>query len=271
MLKAINGQRYLLALTALFAVASGVSVILTGVRMLRTDSITYGFLLWNLILAWLPFVLATLTFQLAKTRKRLLYLLVAGTALAWLVFFPNAPYILTDYQHLGNTSSQVPVWYDVLMLTWFAWTGLMLGIASLWLMQEVVEAVVGRTAGWLFVACVSVLSAFGVYLGRFLRWNTWDLWHRPRSLMADITSRLMNPLSTDHPIVFTALFASLFFFIYLSVWLISRLAKPGEMRFAGQAPESLHDSSPVTGNGAQSGETTASGRGSADVPVAGRL
>lgn len=226
MFKAIRDHKDLLSLTALFAVASCIAVGLTGVRVMRTDSVRYAFLVWNLILAWIPFALAGLAFLLAHTRRRTLYLLVAGTAVAWLVFFPNAPYILTDYQHLGDPSSRVPVWYDVLMLTWFAWTGLMLGIASLWLMQEVVARSFGRAASWLFVGCVSVLGAFGVYLGRFQRWNSWDLWHRPRAVISDIADQMLDPPSSEHPLAYTALFASLFLFIYVSVWLISRLGLP---------------------------------------------
>jgi uncharacterized membrane protein len=245
MLAAIRSQRYLLALTALFAVASCVSVGLTGVRMMRSDSVRYEFLLWNLILAWIPFLLAGLTFLLAKTRRRLVYLLVAGTALAWLVFFPNAPYILTDYQHLREISIQVPVWYDVLMLTWFAWTGLMLGIASLWLMQEVVARVLGRTASWLFVGCVSVLGAFGVYLGRFLRWNSWDLLHRPRALITDIADQVLDPPTSEHPLGYTSLFASLFLFIYVSVWLMSRLATAPRGQAAGRPSEEAVPSPPI--------------------------
>lgn len=226
MLDSLRRQRYLLALTVLFALASCMAVGLTGVRMVRTDSARYGFLLWNLVLAWIPFGLAGVTYLLAVARKRVLYLLVAATAAVWLVFFPNAPYILTDYQHLGDASSMVPVWYDVLMLTWFAWTGLMLGIASLWLMQEVVARSVGRAASWAFVGCVSVLGAFGVYLGRFQRWNSWDLWHRPRALVSDIADQVLDPPSSEHPFAYTALFATLFLFVYLGIWLISRIAAP---------------------------------------------
>lgn len=231
----ISRNRYLLALSGVLAAASLVSVGLTGFRIAHSDSVRYAFLLWNLILAWIPFLLAATAFLVAGTGRRIGYLLVTGTAVIWLVFFPNAPYILTDYQHLGNASLAVPVWYDVLMLTWFAWTGLMLGIASLWLMQEVVSASLGRAASWVFVGCVSVLGAFGVYLGRFLRWNTWDLWHRPRALVSDIANQVLDPPAGEHPLGYTALFASLFLFIYVTVWLISRLGDPRATSEAGAA------------------------------------
>ena len=97
----------------------------------------------------------------------------------WLAFFPNAPYILTDFLHLGSMGDIVPGWYDVLLLYWFAWTGLILGIVSLYLMQEIVTRGLGTAAGWVFVVVAAGLGSFGIYLGRFLRWNSWDLVRRP--------------------------------------------------------------------------------------------
>src|SRR3954465_15334040 len=94
--------------------ASAISIFLMAIRMNRSDSVRYAFLLWNLILAWVPFLFASLAYALANARKRILYFLIFASAVVWLVFFPNAPYLLTDFQHLSQVTDQIPVWYDVI-------------------------------------------------------------------------------------------------------------------------------------------------------------
>ena len=111
---------------------------------------------------------------------------------AWLAFFPNAPYLVTDLIHL-RTRAFVPVWYDAIMVFAFALTGLCLAFLSLWLVHRLVERRLGKAAGWLFVAVVAGLSGFGVYLGRYPRWNSWDVVTRPGELMADVAAHVQRP------------------------------------------------------------------------------
>lgn len=224
MIAKIQKHKNILLLFILLAVASAISLFLAAVRMSRSDSARYSFLLWNLMLAWIPFLFAAFAYVLANIRKRFLYLLVFASALAWLVFFPNAPYILTDFQHLSQVSDGIPVWYDVILIIWFAWTGLLLGIISLSLMQEIIARMLGKTASWLFVVGVALLSSFGVYIGRFMRWNSWDIWHRPAALMLDIWEQLRHPLANKDTFIFTLIFAALFLFMYLTIVLVGNLA-----------------------------------------------
>jgi uncharacterized membrane protein len=114
-------------------------------------------------------------------------------AVLWLIFFPNAPYILTDFQHLANRTKELPIWYDVMMLIWFAFTGLLLGMVSLFLMQEIIRREFGRWIGWAFVALVAGLSSAGVYMGRFLRWNSWDILYNPTGIALYSFERAQNP------------------------------------------------------------------------------
>jgi len=144
--------------------------------------------------------------------------------MAWLVFFPNAPYILTDFQHLNTVADGIPVWYDVILIIWFAWTGLLLGIISLYLIQEIIIRMLGKTASWVFVIAVSVVSSFGVYVGRFMRWNSWDAWHRPIPLMLDIWDQVRHPLANKDTFIFTLIFSMLFLFIYITVTLVGNFA-----------------------------------------------
>jgi uncharacterized membrane protein len=207
----------------LLVAASAVSIFLMAIRMAQSDSARYAFLLWNLILAWIPFMFAALAYALANARKRILYLLIFASALAWLIFFPNAPYILTDFQHLSQVTDRVPVWYDVILLAWFAWTALLLGMVSLYLMQEIVARTLGATASWLFVVVVTGLSSFGIYVGRFLHWNSWDTWRNPLPLALDIWDQIRHPLVNREAFGFTFMFTLLFLFIYIALVVFGHL------------------------------------------------
>ena len=98
----------------------------------------------------------------------------------WLLFLPNAPYIVTDFVHL-TARSTVPLWFDGVELSAFAWTGMLLGFVSLYLVHAVARHRFGGTAGWLGVLAVLGLVSAGVYLGRVKRWNSWDLITQPGS------------------------------------------------------------------------------------------
>ena len=130
---------------------------------------------------------------------------VVGVLLGlWLIFFPNAPYMLTDFIHLGKSES-APVWYDALMLSSFAWTALLLGFASLYLVQLVARRVVGLAWSWVGVAGALALASFGVYLGRFVRFNSWDVLVRPGRVLDVISNQIENPLR--HPLMIAVLLA----------------------------------------------------------------
>jgi uncharacterized membrane protein len=185
-------SRLALTLTALL-VASALCVALVEYRIHRTGNPFYRFLVWNLFLAWVPVGFAVLAH---KRARRGVDVVVGALLVLWLLFFPNAPYMLTDFIHLGE-SRLVPVWYDALMLSSFAWTGLLLGFVSLYLVQLVTRRVVGPAWSWVGVACALGLASFGVYLGRFVRVNSWDALIRPRSVAHVVRTELENPL--QHP------------------------------------------------------------------------
>jgi uncharacterized membrane protein len=181
-------NRRVLTIPALLA-ASALCVATVEYRGYHTGDSFYEFLVWNLILAWVPFVLALAAY--ASARRKMTVAAVAFSAL-WLIFFPNAPYLLTDFIHLHETP-ETPLWYDGLMLAAFAWTGLLLGFASLYLMQMMWRRAAGTLASWLGVVAALALGSFGVYLGRFPRFNSWDALVRPRSIAHVIATELENP------------------------------------------------------------------------------
>lgn len=219
----IKKHRNLIAIFLVLAAASVISLALASVRITRSESKSYGFLFVNLTLAWIPFLFAALAYALANIRKRILYLLVFASAIAWLIFFPNAPYILTDFQHLNQTADGIPVWYDVILMVWAAFTGLLLGVVSLYLIQDIIRRILGSPISWVFVIVVSIAESFGVYVGRFMRWNTWDIWHHPIALVLDIFDQLRHPLANKDTYIFTAIFSALFLFIYITIALVGKL------------------------------------------------
>jgi len=200
--------------------ASVFSIVIWRVRTAFSGSFNYGFLIWNLFLAWIPFLIAYFTYTVTLNRKQI-YVVVPIAAFLWLIFFPNAPYILTDFQHLAGSWRDVPVWYDVMLLIWFSFTGLLLGMVSLFLMQEVIRREFGRWVGWSFVAIVSFLTSAGVYVGRFLRWNSWDIFGNLNG-MAEYTLQSARDPSLQS-IGFTSLFGAFFLFLYITLYTFGHL------------------------------------------------
>lgn len=168
-----------------------------GIVSLRTDDF-YKFLIWNLFLAWLPFLFSLAAHALYKRNSRSLLQFPLGAA--WLVFFPNAPYIMTDLLHLTIRSGiyivdgvvQSRFWYDLAMLLLFTWTAWLTGFFSLYQFQTVIWRRSGLLVSWLFVLAACALGGYGVLLGRVYRLNSWDVLtdrHRLYQLMLDSVNR----------------------------------------------------------------------------------
>ena len=168
------------AVVASLAAASALAVAAVEVRTAATGDSYYRFLVWNLVLAWLPLAFAIAAYVRARVRTGVA--VIAMLAL-WLLFFPNAPYLLTDFIHLQE--GPAPLWYDAMMISAFAWTGLMLGFASLYLVQRILARALGRTLGWVGVFVALGLASVGVYIGRFIRFNSWDAVLHPQEV-ADV-------------------------------------------------------------------------------------
>jgi uncharacterized membrane protein len=216
----IQRNRYKIAIFGLMTFASVVCILLVAARIAYSDSGRYSGLVWNLFLAWIPFILAYLAHALSW-KKLLLYFVLPITAFFWLIFFPNAPYILTDLQHLVKQTTSAPLWYDVIVMVWFSWTGLLLGLVSLYLLHDVVQRTFGRLVGWAFVFIVSGLSSFGVYLGRFMRFNSWDILDDPKEIVVTVLGLAIDP--SMRLVAFTVLFAIFYLFVYLTLYSFAHL------------------------------------------------
>lgn len=183
-----------LVVLAGLAVASGLCLALELVRERHYGALDFRFLLWNLFLAWIPLVLALVVYD--RYRRGTPLLPLAPLAVLWLLFLPNAPYITTDFVHL-SAGSLPPLWFDGVELSAFAWTGMLLGFVSLYLVHAVARHRFGGVAGWSGVLTVLALVSAGVYLGRVKRWNSWDLLTQPGAKLAQLHAPLLDPGSVE--------------------------------------------------------------------------
>jgi len=198
------------------ALSSAFCVAMLVVRPFLVGHQGHWYLVWNLLLAWAPFVLALVIYDRAKRRR-----IDAGQLAlfgAWLAFLPNAPYIVTDLMHLPELAAP-PVWFDAVTYVAFAWTGLLLGLVSLYLVHSTVRAGFGAAAGWAVVTVTSALSGLGIYLGRFLRWNSWDVLTNPAALFGDLVAIMHDPVGK--PLAVTVLFAAFIGVAYLAMYAVA--------------------------------------------------
>ena len=168
------------------------------------------FLVWNLFLAWIPMMFAV---GFALVRQRF-WLIPRG--LGWLAFLPNSPYLVTDLIHLGESGTEM--WRHVLQYGFAAWTGIILGVVSLLLVHRRIEREVGTFAGWICVVLSVGLCAIGLVIGRFQRWNSWDLVTRPDDVVAATWEWIRQPLAHIAPTGVAVAVAAFFGLAYLTVW-----------------------------------------------------
>ncbi len=208
-----SSDRRVVTLFALVLV-SGLCLGMLALRDLHTGDRFYDGLAWNLLLAWVPFVLALVLYD-AYRRGRSTGLVV-GLGALWLLFLPNAPYLLTDFVHLGGTDA-APLWFDGALIAAFAFAGLALGLGSLCLVHAVVARLAGVVAGWAFALAVLALCGVGVYAGRFVRLNSWDLLTQPRHVLELAARAAVDPLGNTRLLGFTLVFGCFLSVAYLLV------------------------------------------------------
>jgi uncharacterized membrane protein len=213
-------NRYSIAVFVLLNMACLIVVVLVVARVAYSDTGRHAGLVWNLFLAWIPFMLAYFA-HMVSWRKATLYLVIPVIAFLWLIFFPNAPYMLTDLQDLARRSFDAPLWYDVIIVVWASWTGMLLGIISLYLMQDIIIRTFGRTPGWIFVFVISALSSFGIYIGRFVRLNSWDILQNPAEVAQEILGLVIDP--SRRLAAFTVLYTIFFLFVFLLLYSFSHM------------------------------------------------
>ena len=195
------------------------SVFCFGISLTRyfvTDTKVFLFLNWNLFLAFIPWLLSSIFIINGLHKKTPLILLM----FSWLLFFPNSPYILTDLFHLRLRTS-APIWFDLIVILSFAWTGLMYGFISLMDIMELLKNYLSERLITIITISFLFLASFGIYLGRYLRWNSWDILSNPFGLFNDIIDRFINPFSHPRTWGMTILMGLLLNMMFFSIKFIS--------------------------------------------------
>ena len=191
----------------MLALATFCCVLLVAFRVWRTGRITYLFLLWNLALAWVPMLISCL---LSYGHHRNMRVPAGNLVLfgIWFLFFPNAPYIVTDLIHL-SPRYPIPVWYDLMVIVFNAWTGFALAVCSLYQMQALVARRFGRPWGWALAAITIPATGLGIYIGRFLDWNSWDIVLEPTAIIRHVAADLLNAPNDPTALAVSVLFSVL--------------------------------------------------------------
>jgi uncharacterized membrane protein len=182
-------------------------------RVFYSGTENYSNLSWNLFLAWLPYIISLIAAAVYQSNSKQ-WVIILILVFFWLIFFPNAPYMVTDYYHL-DPRPPVPLWFDISLIAMFAFTGCFLSIASLRTIHIIIEGYLGRIIGWFFALFALALGSLGVYLGRFGRYNTWDIFWEPKSVIKEIASNLLNPGDNLGFVGFTLMFTSILIVFYL--------------------------------------------------------
>jgi uncharacterized membrane protein len=202
------------------ACSSLASIALFAAGAWRNHSLTFDYLIYNLFLAWIPFVLTIWLQRMLRTKLWSSWIPFVLT-LFWLGFLPNSFYMISDYIHLQEVS-RVDLIYDVIMFSSFILNAFILGLVSLYVVHSELRKRVSLVSSWWMVTATIILTSFAIYIGRDLRWNTWDVLLNPASILFDISDRLLAP--HQHPEMFTTTFgfAVLIGSIYAVVWYAAR-------------------------------------------------
>ncbi|MDB5255451.1 MAG: hypothetical protein JWM14_146 [Chitinophagaceae bacterium] len=188
------------------ALLTATGFVFLALRIGMTGKSFYTFLLWNLFLGIIPLIPA---YHFRKKMQKDFNWTLPIFFFAWLFLFPNAPYILTDFVHL-HSQEQVPIWYDASLLFFFTLAGMFAGIVSLHWIHKGLDQLGHKWLSWLIVLFTIVLSGYGVFLGRVLRLNSWDVIVRTEKVITLSLQHLNNPVAISMTITFSIVLASVY-------------------------------------------------------------
>ncbi len=218
-LTSVYGKRFVFAV----ALLSATDIFLWLFRVLLTGTNRYSFIIWNLILAWISFELAYLLIRNLH-KVRWLHWENILLSLLWLTFLPNSWYVLTDFIHIIPTG-EISQLYDIVLITLLVISGFLLGFAGLFLVHRELLKRLGIYRSYLAVEAIILLSSFAIYLGRDLRWNTWDVIANPQGVIINVSDRIIDPFGNPRALNVTILFFILISVIYAAFTILTYPAK----------------------------------------------
>lgn len=193
------------------------SCLLLCTRIAMTGYLTYTFLAWNLFLAFVPYFISEwLVHNTAVLKSKIKTFVIL---LWWLLFIPNSFYIVTDLFHLEQFNS-APKWFDLLLIFSFAWSGVLFGILSIMKIETVFQLVTKRKTTMIFVFAIMWLNAFGIYIGRYLRYNSWDIIMQPFSLFNEMLQIIIHPFQNKMEWGMIMVWAVFMTLLYMSIKLM---------------------------------------------------
>lgn len=193
---------------------TGVSGALFIAGAVANRSLQFGYLLWNLFLAWLPFVVMLALLRVLRTHYWSSWTAL-GLTLLWLLLLPNTFYMISDFVHIQDVLRH-NLLYDVVMFTSFIFTASLLGFSSLYMIHAELRKRVALQTSSILIAIIIFLCSFAIYLGRDLRWNSWDVLVNPAGILFDVSDHLIHPL--EHGDMFTTTFS--FFVLLGSLYIV---------------------------------------------------
>lgn len=217
-------RQYLFALVG----SSLVSIGFFGYGAWRNHSLTFDYLIWNLFLAWLPLLFAVRLAVMRRTKPWSSWEGIVYSTL-WLIFLPNSFYMISDFIHLQSVQ-RVDIIYDTLMFTAFIYTAAVLGFTSLYIMHQQFRRRLPAAATQAWIAGVLLICSSAIYVGRDLRWNSWDVLTNPGGLLFDVSDRLLHPTSYPHMLQTIITFFILLGTMYLLVLSSIRAMQAGTDR-----------------------------------------
>lgn len=212
------GRRFLLAMGLL----SLADMAFLGLRMLLTGTTHFSFIAWNLALAWISLALVVL---LVRNLRRLRWMSWPNIALSalWLAFLPNTWYLLTDFIHI-HPSGEISQLFDITLISLLVFVGFSIGFASLFLIHREFLSRFGSIKSFAFIELIILVSSFAIYVGRDLRWNSWDVINP--GVIINVSDRIIDPFGSPRALNVTALFFSLISLMYLAFWIFTYPSKP---------------------------------------------
>ena len=201
-------------ITKSLIVVSLIAIIFNLARLDLLGTTNLSYLIWNLFLAWIPYIVSSYFIKKDTSINSFIPLFIF-----WLLFFPNAPYLVTDIIHIISSSPSL-IWYDSLLFFFFGWIGLLLGMLSLFHIHQYLKSHLSNLISEFVVFIICFVASFGVYLGRFERWNSWDIFINPIHLIRDSFYISTGLADTENPLLFVVVFAVFMYSVYKIIYVL---------------------------------------------------